>query len=69
MSELNLGETWKVEIIEFELGWGQKVEDVIFFDNKKDAAAFVSEFNSANIEDIWHVPIWYIYATRPVRIV
>ena len=67
MPELNLGETWKVVIIESERGWGQKVVEAKFFDNQKDAAAFVSEFNSENIEE--HVPYWYMYATRPVRIV
>lgn len=67
MPELKLSETWKVEIIESERGWGQKVEEVKFFDNQKDATAFVSEFNSTNIED--DVPDWYMYATRPVRIV
>ena len=66
MPELNLGEIWKVGIIESERGWGQKVVEAKFFDNQKDAAAFVQEFNSANIED--HVPDWYMYATRPVRI-
>jgi hypothetical protein len=67
MPELNLSETWKVEIIESERGWGQKVEEVKFFDNQKDAVAFVNEFNSHNKADI--VPDWYMYATRPVRIV
>ena len=54
MPELNLGETWKVE-------------EVKFFDNQKDATTFVNEFNSHNKADI--VPDWYMYATRPVRIV
>lgn len=67
MPELKLSETWKVEIIESERGWGTKVEEVKFFDNQKDAAAFVSEFNSTNTED--YAPDWYMYATRPVRIV
>jgi hypothetical protein len=66
MPELKLGEAWKVEIIESERGWGQKVEEVKFFDNQKDATTFVNEFNSRNKEDI--VPDWYMYATRPVRI-
>ena len=66
MPKLNLGETWKVEIIESERGWGQKVEEVKFFDNQQEAEAFVQEFNSTNIED--HVPDWYMNATRPVRI-
>ena len=67
MPELNLSETWKVVIIESERGWGQKVEEVKFFDNQKDATTFVNEFNSHNEADI--VPDWYMYATRPVRIV
>ena len=46
MPELNLGETWKVVIIESERGRGQKVEEVKFFDNQKDATTFVNEFNS-----------------------
>lgn len=66
MPELNLGETWKVEIIESERGWGQKVEEVKFFDNQQEAEAFVQEFNSQNTETT--VPDWYMYATRPVRI-
>lgn len=66
MPELKLGEAWKVEIIESERGWGQKVEEVKFFDNQKDATTFVNEFNSRNKADI--VPDWYMYATRPVRI-
>lgn len=67
MPELNLGETWKVEIIESERGWGTKVEEVKFFDNQKEAAAFAHEFNSVNTEN--ETPDWYMYATRPVRIV
>lgn len=67
MPELNLGETWKVEIIECERGWGQRDGGVKFFDNQQEAEAFVQEFNSTNIED--DVPDWYMYATRPVRIV
>ena len=66
MPELNLGEIWKVGIIESERGWGQRVVEVKFFDNQQEAITFVQEFNSANIED--HVPDWYMYATRPVRI-
>jgi hypothetical protein len=67
MPELNLGEIWKVRIIESERGWGQRDGGAKFFDNQQEAEDFVHEFNSANIED--HVPYWYMYATRPVRIV
>ena len=67
MPELNLGAIWTVVIVESERGRWQSVIEVKFFDNQKDASAFVSEFNSANIED--HVSDWYMYATRPVRIV
>ena len=50
----------KVEIIESEAGWGQKVDDVKEFDTHEKAAAFVEEFNSFN--DKSEVPDWYMYA-------
>ena len=66
MPEVKLQSAYRVDLIESERGWGQKVEEVKFFDNQKDATTFVNEFNSHNKADI--VPDWYMYATRPVRI-
>lgn len=50
----------KVNIIESELGWGQKIDEVKEFDTLELAEAFVTEFNSRNTEDT--VPDWYMRA-------
>jgi hypothetical protein len=50
----------KVEIIESERGWGQKVDDVRNFDTLSEAQKFVDEYNSKNNEP--EVPDWYMYA-------
>lgn len=56
----------KVEIIESERGWGQKVDEVKVFKGKTKGQAldkaekFVKKFNSKNTET--EVPDWYMYA-------
>lgn len=51
---------YKVNIIESERGWGQKIDEVKYFDNEVEAKSFVREFNSKN--DKPYVPDWYMYA-------
>lgn len=50
----------KVNIIESERGWGQKVDEVREFKTYEDALAFVDDFNKDNNKD--KVPDWYMYA-------
>ena len=50
----------RVEVIESERGWGQKVEDVLYFDTQSEAEKWVKEYNSKN--DSIDVPDWYMYA-------
>ena len=57
---------WRVDIIESERGWGQKIEDTKFFDSETEAKKFVKDFNSKNDKD--YVPDWYMYATDPKRV-
>lgn len=57
---------YKVEIIESERGWGQKVDDVEYFRGKtakKNAEDFVKKFNSQN--NLPSAPDIYWYATTP----
>ena len=49
-----------VNIIESELDWGQKIEEVKEFDDLISANTFIEDFNSENDLDI--VPGWYMYA-------
>jgi hypothetical protein len=57
---------WKVDIIESERGWGQRLDDTEFFNSKAEADAFVAQFNSRNNEPT--VPDWYMYAEKPVQV-
>jgi hypothetical protein len=50
----------KVEIIESERGWGQKVDEVKEFKTLKQAKAFIKKYNAQNNEET--VPDWYMYA-------
>lgn len=47
--------------MEYERGWGSKVESIEYFDNDEDAKARVSEFNSHNTAT--EAPDWYIVAS------
>ena len=51
---------FRVVIIESERGWGQKVDEVRYFDNLAEAEAFVKKFNAGN--NLGVVPDWYMYA-------
>ena len=51
---------YRVDIIESERGWGQKVDEVKYFSNEVEAKEFVKLFNSKNTSN--NVPDWYMYA-------
>jgi hypothetical protein len=57
---------WKVNIIESERGWGQRVDETKVFDTKEQADSFVAEFNAQNNKPT--VPDWYMYADTPEKI-
>lgn len=54
---------WKVDIIESERGWGQKVDGTKYFETKDLADLFCAEYNKRNNEKT--VPDWYMYASNP----
>ena len=57
---------WRVNVIESERGWGQKVEDIKFFDDEQTAKDFVKDFNKDN--NLSYVPDWYMYADEPQKV-
>jgi hypothetical protein len=60
MPEIKLQAAYRVDIIESERGWGQKLDEVKYFDNEKEAKDFVSKYNSKNTSK--HTPDWYMVA-------
>lgn len=57
---------FRVDIIESERGWGQKIDEQKFFDDANEAYQFVEKFNAKNNLD--YVPDWYMYAQDPVKV-
>lgn len=59
-------DAFKVVIIESERGWGQKIDETIYFDNEAEARNFVIEYNKRNTATV--VPDWYMYADYAGRV-
>jgi hypothetical protein len=51
---------YRVDIIESERGWGQKVDETIYFDNEAEARKYCEDFNARNTEVV--APDWYMRA-------
>ena len=60
MAEIKLGTVYQVNIMEYERGWGSKLDEKKFFDNEAEARAFCAQYNAKNSET--RVPDWYMVA-------
>jgi hypothetical protein len=60
MSEIKLQQAFKVEIIESERGWGQKIDEVKYFDSEESAKDFCKRYNADN--PAGPAPDWYMQA-------
>ena len=60
MAQINRPDAYKVIVIEYERGWGSKVDDTLYFDNETEAREYVKNFNSKNT--VKEVPDWYMIA-------
>lgn len=52
---------YKVQIDEYERGWGSRLDEIKEFDTKEEADQFIIEFNSKNTDE--KVPDWYMVAS------
>jgi len=53
---------YKAVIMEYERGWGSRVDEVKEFDSELERDNFIEEFNSKNTEET--VPDWYMVAVK-----
>lgn len=60
MPEVKLTKLYKVNIVESEAGWGQKVDEVKYFETEQEAKNYCKEFNADN--NLPSTPSWYMYA-------
>ena len=52
----------KVFIMEYEAGWGSRVDEVLEFDTKEEAAEYALEYNIKYNPPLKNVPSWYMVA-------
>lgn len=53
---------YAVTIIESERGWGQRVDDVLYFDTEKEAIDYANDYNKRH-NPPGPVPDWYMVAS------
>ena len=57
---------YRVDLIEYERGWGSKIDETLYFDNEEEAREYVKKFNARNTATT--VPDWYMVADYRGRI-
>ena len=51
---------YRVDLIEYERGWGSKIDETLYFDNEQEARKYCEDFNAKNTATV--VPDWYMIA-------
>ena len=60
MAQIAKPVAYRVDIMEYERGWGSKVDETIYFDNEEEAREHVRNFNAQNTSET--TPDWYMVA-------
>ena len=60
MARIDKPTAYRVDIIESERGWGQRVDETLYFDNEAEAREYCRNFNARNTEAV--APDWYMRA-------
>ena len=54
---------YTVNLLEYERGWGSRLDAVETFDTYEEAKKYKDDFNAKNTEEV--VPDWYMIAEGP----
>jgi hypothetical protein len=57
---------FKIYLMEYERGWGNRCDEIKYFDTEDEAIIYRDKFNSKNTETI--VPDWYMVAEGPYSV-
>ena len=66
MAQIQRPVGYRVDLIEYERGWGSKIDETLYFDNEEEALEYVKKFNARNTATT--VPDWYMVADYRGRI-
>lgn len=58
---------YRVDLIESERGWGQKIDETLYFDNEAEAREYARDYNLRH-NNLDYVPDWYIRAEYVGRV-
>lgn len=58
---------YRVDLIESERGWGQKIDETLYFDNEVEARQYALDYNLKH-NNLDYVPDWYIRAEYRGRV-
>lgn len=53
---------FKAALLEFERGWGSRVDEIREFETEEERDRFIAEFNAKNTADV--APDWYMIAEK-----
>ena len=67
MAEIKIPRAYRVDIIESERGWGQKIDETKYFDNEAEAREWARAYN-AKYNTATQVPDWYMRAEYVGRV-
>lgn len=60
MAQINHPTAYRVDLVEYERGWGSKLDETLYFDNEAEARKYCEDFNSKNTDLL--APDWYMIA-------
>lgn len=66
MARIEKPVAYRVDIMEYDRGWGSKLDETIYFDSEDAALTYCDEFNSMNTSKT--VPDWYMVADYKGRV-
>lgn len=61
MAQITPPKSYRVDIVEYERGWGSKIDETLYFDNEEEAKKYADDYNKKyNTEP--STPDWYMVA-------
>lgn len=66
MAQIPRPVAYQVDIMEYERGWDNKLEETLYFDNESEAKEYCRSFNSRNLRPV--APDWYMVAEYRGRV-
>lgn len=67
MPRVTIQTAYRVDMIESERGWGQKLDEVLYFNNEQEACDYARDYNLKH-NNLNYVPDWYIRAEYRGRV-